>query len=224
MKRAFDIVVGTILAVLVVPVILVAAMGTALALRAWPFFVQDRVGRHGRTFRCVKIRTLPTSAPRYADKYTIGSLKTPAFSQLLRLRKIDELPQLFLVPLGRMSLVGPRPEMPTLHGSLDRRFAESRTSVRPGCTGLWQISNARHQLIGEAPEFDEFYLRHASLRLDLWLIVQTLRSLVGGAPISLDAVPRWAMRVERQPSFATDVAFTDLTDMGLQVFEAAEAS
>jgi lipopolysaccharide/colanic/teichoic acid biosynthesis glycosyltransferase len=183
------------LALLAVPVIAGLALVMACSLRCSPFFVQQRVGRDGRSFRFWKLRTLPKAAPAYADKYAIEQIPIPRVARFLRATHLDELPQLFLVPLGRMSLVGPRPEMPQLHRDGDEAFARARTSVRPGCTGLWQVSAAYHRLIWEAPEYDLAYLRLASLRLDLWILWRTLAMTLGWAgPVTLDDLPRWAGR------------------------------
>ena len=178
-KRAFDIIVGTVLAVLALPVIVVAAAGIMLTLRVPPLFWQERVGRGGQTFRFVKLRTLPTTFPCYANKAAVSQVRLPRFVAALRRLHLDELPQLFLVPLGTMSLVGPRPEMPNLHAQLPASFAAGRTAVRPGCTGLWQVGVDSSGLIGDAPMYDQFYLEHRSLRLDLWILAQTAGTLAG---------------------------------------------
>lgn len=191
-KRLIDVVLGTVLAIVALPVICVAALASALILRSWPFFVQDRVGRHGRRFRMPKLRTLPRHAPTTADKYEIANLEVPRLCRLLRAAHLDELPQLLLVPFGLMSLVGPRPEMPRLHDNGDTDFARVRVGMRPGCTGLWQVSADAGRLIWEAPQYDLYYLRHASFRLDLWILWRTLRSLTGGeSVVTLDHVPGW---------------------------------
>ncbi len=195
-KRAADILIAAVLVVLTLPVVLVSAIGSAIVLRAWPFFVQRRVGWDGMPFRFVKIRTLPTSTPRYMLKNELHVEELPRFVRALRLLHFDELPQLFLVLTGRMSLVGPRPEMTEFHGLLDPSFARERTAVRPGCTGLWQIGQGCSGLLGESPEYDRFYLRHQRVRLDLWIVWRTglvmlgLRGLVGVAD-----VPAWASGV-----------------------------
>ena len=139
MKRVIDVVVGTILAALALPVVLVLALVTVVNLRAWPFFVQTRIGAAGVPFRLVKLRTLPVATDHYADKRAIESIPLTWVSRTLRRTHLDELPQLFLVPIGLMSLVGPRPEMAFLRQRMNPSFARRRTEVRPGCTGLWQI-------------------------------------------------------------------------------------
>ena len=185
-KRALDIGLGTALAVLALPVIAALALGVALSLRTNPFFVQRRVGKGGRLIPMVKLRTLPRSTPRYATKYELSEVAIPRFTAALRRLHLDELPQLLLVPLGYLSLVGPRPEMAFMHAVADPRFAAERTRIRPGCTGLWQISEAATGLIWEAPEYDRYYLRYASAALDLWILWQTVLVLTGqGQRLSL---------------------------------------
>jgi lipopolysaccharide/colanic/teichoic acid biosynthesis glycosyltransferase len=191
-KRAIDVVVGTALLVLALPAILLMAMALAISLRAWPFFAQDRVGRDGRTFRFVKLRTLPPHVDPYIEKYHLDLQSLPRVPRFLRSMHLDELPQLALVAFGKMSLVGPRPEMPRLHRAMPASFADTRTSMRPGCTGLWQISRHCNRLIHESPEFDLFYIHHASVRLDLWIIARTVRFMLFATPITLDDVPLWA--------------------------------
>jgi lipopolysaccharide/colanic/teichoic acid biosynthesis glycosyltransferase len=106
----------------------------------------------------VKLRTLPSNFPRYAVKHELAGLRLPWISRTLRKLHLDELPQLALVVLGKMSLVGPRPEMPHLYPAFDPEFAVKRTTVRPGCTGLWQISDQCDGMIYEHPEFDDYYV------------------------------------------------------------------
>jgi lipopolysaccharide/colanic/teichoic acid biosynthesis glycosyltransferase len=179
-KRALDMSLAVVLLLATLPVLVVALAGSAISLRAWPFFSQTRVGLDGTHFRFLKVRTLPPSTPRYADKYALASAKVPRFTQMLRRLHLDELPQLLLVLTGKMSLVGPRPELPNLHASLDPAFARRRVSVRPGCTGVWQISDRQDHLIGEAPEFDDYYVGHAGLRTDLWVLWRTALQMVPG--------------------------------------------
>ena len=120
-------------------------------------------------------------------------MENTRFGQFLRKFHLDELPQLWLVVWGTMSLVGPRPEMPSLAATFDPDFVAERMTVKPGCTGLWQISTASAGLIGEAPEYDLLYIRSESIRLDLWVLARTASEMLGRAPLtSIDDVPVWA--------------------------------
>ncbi|MGK2947055.1 MAG: sugar transferase [Acidimicrobiales bacterium] len=188
-----DIVVSATLIVLTLPLMVLALAGSAVSLRAWPFFTQERVGRDGASFRFLKVRTLPVSTPRYTDKHQLTATAIPPFCALLRRLHLDELPQLFLVLRGQMAMVGPRPEMACLHDEMPASFADARTSVRPGATGLWQVSEASADLIHASPEYDLFYLTHRSLRLDLWVLGRTVTKMLGiGGLVTLAAVPAWA--------------------------------
>lgn len=194
-KRLLDVVAGTVLAVAALPLIVVGAVAVCVSLRTRrPFFCQRRVGRHGRPFTVLKLRTLPLGAPAAVDKYALGAVATTRLGQFLRATHLDELPQLLLVPVGRMSLVGPRPEMTWLAASFDAEFVAARSAVRPGCTGLWQIGAAAGRLIGEAPEYDLQYLHHRSARLDVWILWKSVLVMAGGKRVTCADVPRWARR------------------------------
>lgn len=196
-KRGFDVSIAVVLGVIAAPLVIGCAVILAIQYRSWPFFTQDRVGADGRVFRFVKLRTLPPSTPHYLDKYALQDIDASAFGRWLRKLHIDELPQLYLVPLGRLSLVGPRAEMPCLHEQMPASFAEFRTSVRPGCTGLWQVGTDAGRLIFENPEYDCFYVQHANMRLDLWILWRTALLFFGvGDGITVSDVPRWALRRE----------------------------
>lgn len=224
-KRLFDIVLGTVLSLLALPLVLVAAASSAVVLGAWPFFVQERVGRHGRTFRIVKIRTLPVTAPAYADKYEIASVRIPGLCQWLRRSHLDELPQLFLVPTGHMSLVGPRPEMAVLLERSDPEFVRVRSLVRPGCTGLWQIGGRVEALIDEAPDYDLHYLGGSSLRLDLWILWRTFALMfLRGGPVEPAEIPKWLRGSGLAPSREFVAVVGQQFDYGIRAVHAGSSS
>jgi lipopolysaccharide/colanic/teichoic acid biosynthesis glycosyltransferase len=179
-RRALDLAVSVPLAILTLPLVAVLATVSAITFRAWPFYVQTRVGRGGRPFRFVKVRSLPVEVPDYLDKYALKNRMDSRWSEVLRRSHLDELPQLWHVVRGQMSLVGPRPEMLPLSGRFDAEFGAARVETPPGCTGIWQVSVHSDLLIGEAPQYDLFYLRHANRRLDLWILWRTLLVVLPG--------------------------------------------
>ena len=192
--RTFDIVGGALIALAVTPIVVVLALASAFSLRAWPFFVQDRPGRAGRSVRLVKIRTLPPSTPHYAHKHHLDFSRTPRLMQQLRRLHLDELPQLWQVPMGALSLVGPRPRQRDDVDALDPTFDSVRREVRPGCTGLWQISPASTEGLGVSPEYDLFWVGHRTLRLTVWALARTVLVMTGiGRPVTLEDVPDWAL-------------------------------
>jgi lipopolysaccharide/colanic/teichoic acid biosynthesis glycosyltransferase len=207
LRRVLDVLFGTILVLLTLPVLVLAISASLVSLRAWPLFTQYRVGRGGELFRFVKVRTLRPDVPAYTDKHQLDHGAVPPACRLMRRLHVDELPQLFLVLAGRMSLVGPRPEMACLHARMPGDFREIRTSVRPGCTGLWQVSDRCDDLIEAAPDFDAFYVANRTVRLDLWILSRTARKMLGGTQrVSLDDVPAWVLAQEGAPSEALSAA------------------
>jgi lipopolysaccharide/colanic/teichoic acid biosynthesis glycosyltransferase len=114
-----------------------------------------------------------TNAPSYG--YSPKEPDDPRITRLgrfLRRTSLDELPQLLNVLLGNMSLVGPRPEMPFIVATYNERHAQ-RLQVRPGITGLWQLSGDRHYLIHENIEYDLYYIQHRNFFMDLAILLHT---------------------------------------------------
>jgi len=222
-KRAVDVVVGTALAVVVTPLVLLFAAWLALTLRAWPFFVQTRIGEGGEPVRFLKLRTLAPSAPAYALKSDQPLVPPTRFAAALRARHLDELPQLYLVPLGRLSLVGPRPKMPDEFEPVDpfSDYAQLRTTVPQGCTGLWQIGAHKHLLPNQSPQYDLFYVRERTLAMDLWILGRTVLVLSGrAAPIQPADVPRSLWRSSRGGATPTVIDLT-VTDVPVEELSAA---
>ena len=196
-RRFAEVAIASALAIITIPFVLIGATLSFAHYRAWPFFVHERVGLGGQTFRFYKIRTLPPQTNSYADKYAIQRAGVPPVMQLTRRLHFDEFPQLIHVITGKMSLVGPRPEMPTLHAQLPETFAQLRTSIRPGLTGLWQVSPHCTGLISERSEYDRLYLDYRNPRLDVWLLYRTVVKMTVGRTTHLHEVP---LRViERRP-------------------------
>jgi lipopolysaccharide/colanic/teichoic acid biosynthesis glycosyltransferase len=192
--RAVDVVVAIPLCLLALPVVVVLAVVLVVVHGSTPFFVHERVGWRGHRLMVPKLRTLVPGHDPYADKTAVVIVPRSRLTAFLRATHLDELPQLFLVPVARMSLVGPRPLMAAEAAACpDRELDELRATVLPGCTGLWQVSDAGGKVTDHL-EYDRFYLEQRTVRLDLWILWRTAIQLLGAAPITLEAVPRWAMR------------------------------
>ena len=166
MKRALDILLVLLAAPLWIPVSLLTALAVLLALGFPVFFVQERAGRHGKPFRLVKFRSMRTGDGSDAERLT-------RFGRFLRASSLDELPELWNVLKGEMSLVGPRP-LPTRY--LPRYTPEEnrRHEVRPGMTG-WAQVHGRNALDWETKfRYDVDYVDHQSLFLDLKILLLTV--------------------------------------------------
>lgn len=137
-------------------------------------FAQERVGRHGRTFTCYKFRTMAVGTVQAGTHEVSGSSVTPLGARLRRL-KIDELPQLWNVLKGDMSLIGPRPCLPSQEELVKRRSDAGVIDVRPGISGLAQVNGIDMSNPEQLVEWDARYIALRSLILDFKLILQTVR-------------------------------------------------
>lgn len=181
-RRMADVALSLVLLVLLAPLMLLIAFLIGIDSRGPILFRQDRVGKNGQIFRIFKFRSLHVTAPAYDCSPTQpNDPRITRMGRFLRRAGLDELPQLFNVLLGHMSLVGPRPEMPFL---VDRYRSEHRPrlQVRPGITGLWQLSADRELPIHENTQYDLYYIRNRTLCMDWAILIHTLFfALCGGA-------------------------------------------
>jgi sugar transferase (PEP-CTERM system associated) len=180
-KRCFDIVCALIL---LVPALPVMALATVLILAESGFpilFRQERVGKNGRPFHVVKFRSMRTDAekdgkPRWA---TAKDDRVTRIGRLMRKTRIDELPQIFNVLVGQMSMVGPRPERPYFVDQLTRQipFYAVRHAIKPGLTGWAQVRyhyGASVEDSAEKLQYDLYYVKNHSLMLDLVVLFETV--------------------------------------------------
>jgi lipopolysaccharide/colanic/teichoic acid biosynthesis glycosyltransferase len=184
-----DVAVALPLALLTAPVVGGLAVISAVRYRGTPWFRQPRVGWHGRPLTVVKIRSLPTSAPAMADTDEIAGFDVDRWGRFLRRTHADDLPQLWSVVAGRMALVGPRPMIASIVEQMTDAVRVERHSMRPGLTGLWQVSVDRTDLVVRHPEWDRTYVRHASLRLDWWIVRRTVAVCLGRASVTPASLP-----------------------------------
>ena len=179
-KRVFDFTAALLGVIVVSPVLLLAA-GAIAVLNPGPIlFTQDRGGMGSKSFRLYKFRTM--SAGRKPDPKELVPLDHPEITRLgrlLRRTKVDELPQLFNVLKGDMSLVGPRPTLPDQVAAYDD-FRRQRMLVRPGISGLAQVHGATALSWDERILYDIVYVRRCSLGLDLAILLRTAWVVVLG--------------------------------------------
>jgi exopolysaccharide biosynthesis polyprenyl glycosylphosphotransferase len=173
-KRFLDLAGAAVCLALLAPVLCAITALVKFTSPGRVLFRQNRVGKDGRRFCMYKFRTMFRDAPPYAHSPKRGDDPhiTP-IGRILRKTSLDELPQILNVLLGDMSLVGPRPEMPFIvehYTPLQRQ----RLSVKPGITGLWQLSADRASLIHENIEYDLYYVRNRSLFIDVAILLHTL--------------------------------------------------
>jgi exopolysaccharide production protein ExoY len=194
-KRCCDLAIVALVLVPAVLLILAAALLIAVVDRQRPFFVDRRVGRGGRLFGCVKLRTMrcaqddfslfllenPVEADLYlASRKVVADPRKTRLGSFLRRSSLDELPQLYNVLVGDMSVVGPRPLSIEEFDARDAEYGESLLRVRPGLTGLWQVKGRSDLSVEDRLRYDEYYARNWSLRLDLRILRATPGAVLSG--------------------------------------------
>lgn len=182
-KRAFDVVSCSLaLLVLALPM-LVIALKVRRESPGPAIFAQRRVGRGGRVFEIYKFRSMRTDAEVAGAQWaTEGDPRVTPFGRFLRERRLDEIPQFWNVVRGDMSLVGPRPERPAFDEVFEKRIDgwSQRLAVRPGITGLAQVSGGYDLLPKEKALFDIAYIENRGARMDLSIMWRTLRTMATG--------------------------------------------
>ncbi|NKB21215.1 MAG: exopolysaccharide biosynthesis polyprenyl glycosylphosphotransferase [Alphaproteobacteria bacterium] len=196
-KRILDIVLSVPLAVLAIPILLILCIAIMVISPGTPFYKQRRGGQGGHDFDMLKLRTMYRDADQRLEKYLQSKpgrheeweksfkLKDdprvlPILGKFLRQSSLDELPQLFNVLKGDMSLVGPRP-FPLYHlEQYSDIFRELRQSVPPGMTGMWQVEIRSDGDIHLQEHHDTYYIRNWSIWLDIYLLARTVTAVISG--------------------------------------------
>jgi lipopolysaccharide/colanic/teichoic acid biosynthesis glycosyltransferase len=205
-KRLFDIVVSAVGLVLSVPVLLLSIALVKLTSRGPAFFRQVRSGRFGKPFAMIKLRSMCVDAEKNGAQWAQGGVngsrdpRVTVVGGIMRRFRIDEIPQLWNVLKGEMSFVGPRPERPEMIANLakDVPYYEERMMVQPGITGWAQVNypygasvlDARRKL-----EYDLYYLKNMGLFLDVFILLDTVRTVLFGGKshtrrVAMDAMGR----------------------------------
>lgn len=172
-KRLFDLALALPGLVVAAPIVLVAMAVIRATSEGPAIFAQERIGRHELHFRCYKLRTMYVNTPHVATHEVAASAITPV-GRFLRRFKIDELPQLWNVVTGQMSMVGPRPCLPAQDDLIRHRRALGVFSLRPGITGLAQVRGIDMSDPLRCAQTDAEYMRSISSPEDLRLIVRTI--------------------------------------------------
>ena len=180
-KRALDVAVAGAALMLAAPVVALAAVLIRLETHGHPIYRQRRVGLDGEPFDLYKLRTMVNGAESMGSGLAVdaGDSRITRLGAVLRRTSMDELPNLVNVLRGEMSIVGPRP---TVQIQVDRYTdrQRGRLGVRPGLTGWAQVNGRASLPWHERIELDLWYVEHASLRLDLRILLRTARMVLGG--------------------------------------------
>jgi lipopolysaccharide/colanic/teichoic acid biosynthesis glycosyltransferase len=169
-KRAVETVIAAALLVVALPLLPILVVAIKLSGIGPVLFRQERIGKDGKPFRLTKFRTMRP-----------GTVQIPWVGRVLRRFRLDELPQLWDVVRGKLSLVGPRPEQPGIVELLQEslEFYSYRHRVRPGLTGWAQVNHVND--MPEKLQYDFYYVKNQGLLLDLMIIAWTVRTILSGA-------------------------------------------
>jgi len=192
-KRLGDIFIGSFLALISIPIILVCCLLIYLEDGGPIFYKQIRTGQYGKTFVIVKLRTMKVNAEDSGPQWSrLGDKRITKLGKILRLTRIDELPQLISVLKGEMSLIGPRPERPEIDQALKNNIPNYslRYLIRPGLSGWAQVNIPYGASIADSINkfsYDIYYLKHTSILLDFLICLRTIRMVFnarGATPIN----------------------------------------
>lgn len=179
-KRLMDVAFSAILLLVLAPLMLVVALAIVLESKGGALFVQQRVGRGGKPFRIFKFRSMVSGADRIGSHRTdAGDSRITRVGRIVRKTSLDELPQLWNVLKGDMSLVGPRPDTPKQEADYAPEQWAERHRVRPGITGLSQATLRSSATPEERIRMDLEYVRTAGVGQDLRILALTVRQVLG---------------------------------------------
>jgi lipopolysaccharide/colanic/teichoic acid biosynthesis glycosyltransferase len=192
LRRAFDIVVAGSALLVASPVLLAAIVAIKVESRGGAFYRQRRVGKDGRPFDVLKLRTMVTGAEHMGAGLAVseGDTRITRVGRLLRRTSLDEMPNLVNVLRGDMAIVGPRPTVPVQVDRYTER-QRGRLAVKPGITGWAQVNGRTELPWDERIELDLWYIEHRSWRLDLRILALTVRMVFGGHGLYRGETPAW---------------------------------
>ena len=191
-RRAIDVAASATALLLASPILVLAAIAIAIESRGGVIYRQRRVGRDGAEFEVLKLRTMVAGAERMGAGLWVdaGDRRITRVGALLRRTSLDELPNLWNVMRGEMSLIGPRPTVPEQVAVYSER-QRGRLAIRPGITGWAQVNGRAALPWGQRIELDLYYIEHRSPALDLRIIARTLPMLLHGGDLYRGETGGW---------------------------------
>lgn len=181
-KRLIDLVAATVAAIIFSPILLLVGIAIRLEDGGPAFFVQERVGKDGRPFRLIKFRSMPVDTPNVPSARA-GELRITRVGRIIRRTNLDELPQLFNIIKGDMSIVGPRPALASQEELLTLRRANGAMGCRPGLTGAAQVNSYDGMPETEKAEWDGWYAERIGFFIDISIIAKTFGYLLRRPPV-----------------------------------------
>lgn len=182
-KRFIDVLITILCMPIALILILIFAIIIKLDSRGSAFFAQERVGHNGKYFKVVKLRSMTVDAEKNGAKWAVvNDPRVTKVGRFIRKTRIDELPQLFNVLKGDMSLVGPRPERPMFTAEFDQEIPgfSKRLAVKPGLTGWAQVNGGYDITPKEKLIYDLYYIQNKGFKLDFKILLKTINVVFTG--------------------------------------------
>ncbi|MDU1844571.1 MAG: exopolysaccharide biosynthesis polyprenyl glycosylphosphotransferase [Niallia nealsonii] len=182
-KRTMDLFIASIGIVITLPLILLFAVLIRIDSPGSPFYVQSRVGKNGKCFNLIKLRSMRMDAEKDGEKWAeVNDPRITKIGAFIRKTRIDELPQLFSVLKGDMSIIGPRPERPSFTAQFSKEIKgfSNRLLVKPGLTGLAQVNGGYDITPKEKLKYDLQYINNVTFFLEMKILLKTIKVVLTG--------------------------------------------
>ena len=182
-KRLIDFLFSIVLLIPAIPICLISAIFIMLETKGSPLYIQERVGLNGDKFKIYKLRSMYSDAEKdghmWAEKEDSRITKV---GSIIRKTRIDELPQLINIIRGEMAIIGPRPERPEFIEEFLKEIPDfnDRLAVKPGITGWAQVNGGYELSPKEKLQYDQYYIKHENLTLDLLILFKTIKVVFTG--------------------------------------------
>lgn len=182
-KRLADIIISIIGLVFGLPIVIVFGIAVVLETKGPAIYTQTRMGRHGKLFKIYKLRSMFFDAEKQGAKWAEkNDSRVTGVGRIIRRTRIDEIPQLFNVLKGDMSIIGPRPERSSITAKLSSKIPgfTNRLKVKPGLTGWAQVNGGYDITSEEKYKLDMYYIENRCIKMDLLIILKTIKVIVTG--------------------------------------------
>ncbi len=184
-KRLLDIIISLAILLFVFPLLLVLMVCIMAETSGSPLFMQTRIGKNGKQFTLIKLRSMVKNAAQIGSFQTSASdARITSVGRFLRMTSFDELPQMWNVLVGDMSLIGPRPETPQQESLYTHSDWQLRHIVKPGITGLAQVSGRSNLSPEQRLKFDLEYVSNYNFLMDIKIVIKTLLIVVTGRGVN----------------------------------------
>lgn len=181
LKRAADLLLSLVVLILVSPLMVIVAVIIYVQDFHNPIFSHYRIGKDGKEFKFYKFRSMPVETPN-VESHEKDKLTITPFGKFIRRTNLDELPQLFSILKGDMSLIGPRPPIPSQKKLIELRSQNGSLRLKPGLTGWAQVNSYDDMPDVEKANYDGYYYKHMSFALDAKIIIKTFIYLTKKPP------------------------------------------